>query len=105
MGRATDIWLTGAAHIHSQEDGAMAQNSRQGQRSGTASKKSGGHQEEVERPTGEGAFSGFQAQHRDSADWRRTPTSSPTTNNMGGASLDHHGSRGPRRSRWRNGHW
>ncbi|KAJ1123246.1 hypothetical protein NDU88_001719 [Pleurodeles waltl] len=34
----------------------MAKNSRQGQRSGTAPKKSGGHQEEVERPTGEGAF-------------------------------------------------
>ncbi|KAJ1193355.1 hypothetical protein NDU88_002653 [Pleurodeles waltl] len=32
----------------------MAKNSRQGQRSGTAPKKSGGHQEEVERPTGEG---------------------------------------------------
>ncbi|KAJ1091093.1 hypothetical protein NDU88_004220 [Pleurodeles waltl] len=31
----------------------MAQNSGQGQRSGTAPKKSGGHQEEVERPTGE----------------------------------------------------
>ncbi|KAJ1215990.1 hypothetical protein NDU88_003596 [Pleurodeles waltl] len=34
----------------------MAKNSRQGQRSGTAPKKSGGHQEEVERPTGEGAL-------------------------------------------------
>ncbi|KAJ1140710.1 hypothetical protein NDU88_007055 [Pleurodeles waltl] len=32
----------------------MAKNSRQGQRSGTAPKKSGRHQEEVERPTGEG---------------------------------------------------
>ncbi|KAJ1134523.1 hypothetical protein NDU88_000974 [Pleurodeles waltl] len=55
MGRATAIWLTGAAHLHSQEDGAMAQNSRQGQCSGTTPKKSGGHQEEVERPTGEGS--------------------------------------------------
>ncbi|KAJ1140457.1 hypothetical protein NDU88_006809 [Pleurodeles waltl] len=45
---------TGAAHIHSQEDGAMAKNRGQGQRCGTASKKSEGHQEEVERPTGEG---------------------------------------------------
>ncbi|KAJ1207357.1 hypothetical protein NDU88_002748 [Pleurodeles waltl] len=52
-GRATAIWLTGASHIHSQEDGAMAQNSGQGQRCGTAPKKSGGHREEVERPTGE----------------------------------------------------
>ncbi|KAJ1214205.1 hypothetical protein NDU88_001831 [Pleurodeles waltl] len=34
----------------------MAQNSGQRQRSGTAPKKSGGHQEEVERPTGEGPF-------------------------------------------------
>ncbi|KAJ1141633.1 hypothetical protein NDU88_007961 [Pleurodeles waltl] len=32
----------------------MAQNRGQGKRSGTAPKKSGGHQEEVERPTGEG---------------------------------------------------
>ncbi|KAJ1163947.1 hypothetical protein NDU88_004394 [Pleurodeles waltl] len=32
----------------------MAKNRRQGQRCGTASKKSGGHPEEVERPTGEG---------------------------------------------------
>ncbi|KAJ1207882.1 hypothetical protein NDU88_003272 [Pleurodeles waltl] len=32
----------------------MVQNRRQGQRCGTASKKSGGHPEEVERPTGEG---------------------------------------------------
>ncbi|KAJ1137421.1 hypothetical protein NDU88_003824 [Pleurodeles waltl] len=32
----------------------MVKNSRQGQRSGTAPKKSGRHQEEVERPTGEG---------------------------------------------------
>ncbi|KAJ1117147.1 hypothetical protein NDU88_005347 [Pleurodeles waltl] len=32
----------------------MAKDSRQGQRSGTAPKKSGRHQEEVERPTGEG---------------------------------------------------
>ncbi|KAJ1090825.1 hypothetical protein NDU88_003953 [Pleurodeles waltl] len=32
----------------------MAKNSGQGQRSGTTPKKSGGHQEEVERPTGEG---------------------------------------------------
>ncbi|KAJ1156539.1 hypothetical protein NDU88_009258 [Pleurodeles waltl] len=53
-GRATAIWLTGAAHIHGQEDGAMAQNSGQGQHCGTASKKSGGHQKEVEQPTGEG---------------------------------------------------
>ncbi|KAJ1137640.1 hypothetical protein NDU88_004038 [Pleurodeles waltl] len=55
----------------------MAQNSQQGQRSRTAPKKSGGHQEEVERPMGEGAFSGLQAQHCGTADWRRTPTSSP----------------------------
>ncbi|KAJ1194353.1 hypothetical protein NDU88_003642 [Pleurodeles waltl] len=54
MGRATAIWLTGAGHIHSQEDGAMAKNCGQGQCCGTASKKSGGHQKEVERITGEG---------------------------------------------------
>ncbi|KAJ1129764.1 hypothetical protein NDU88_008129 [Pleurodeles waltl] len=34
----------------------MAKNSRQGQHSGTAPKKSGGHEEEVERPTGEGTL-------------------------------------------------
>ncbi|KAJ1122141.1 hypothetical protein NDU88_000645 [Pleurodeles waltl] len=53
-GRAIAIRITGAAHLHCKEDGAMAKNSGQGQRSGTAPKKSGGHQEEVERPTGEG---------------------------------------------------
>ncbi|KAJ1153611.1 hypothetical protein NDU88_006370 [Pleurodeles waltl] len=55
----------------------MKKNSRQGQRSRTAPKKSGRHQEEVERPTGEGAFRGLQTQHRGTADWRQIPTSSP----------------------------
>ncbi|KAJ1136722.1 hypothetical protein NDU88_003137 [Pleurodeles waltl] len=55
----------------------MEQNSGQGQRSGAAPKKSGRHQEEVERPTGEGAFHGIQAQHRGAADWRRTPPPPP----------------------------
>ncbi|KAJ1122297.1 hypothetical protein NDU88_000790 [Pleurodeles waltl] len=55
-GRATSIRSTGAAHLHCKEDGAMAKNSGQGKRSGTAPKKSGGHQEEVERPTGDGTF-------------------------------------------------
>ncbi|KAJ1109696.1 hypothetical protein NDU88_007056 [Pleurodeles waltl] len=84
-GKATAIWITGAAHLNCKEDGAMAKNSRQGQRSGTTPKKSGGHQEVVERPTGEGAFRGIKKPPGGSADWRRTPTSSPTTNNMGGA--------------------
>ncbi|KAJ1209059.1 hypothetical protein NDU88_004438 [Pleurodeles waltl] len=55
----------------------MAKNSRQGQRSGTTPKKSGGHQEEVERPTGEGAFRGLKTPPGGSADWWQTPTSSP----------------------------
>ncbi|KAJ1201214.1 hypothetical protein NDU88_005028 [Pleurodeles waltl] len=54
-GRAAAIRITGAAHLNCKDDGAMAKNSGQGQRSGTAPKKSGGDQEEVERPTGEGA--------------------------------------------------
>ncbi|KAJ1089013.1 hypothetical protein NDU88_002166 [Pleurodeles waltl] len=58
-GRATAIRSTGAAHLNCKEDGAMAKNGGQGQRSGVAPKKSGGHQEEVERPTGEGAFRGL----------------------------------------------
>ncbi|KAJ1104974.1 hypothetical protein NDU88_002382 [Pleurodeles waltl] len=60
-------------------------NRGQGKRSGTAPKKSGGHQEEVERPTGEGAFRGLKIPPGGSADWRPTRTSSSTSNNMGGA--------------------
>ncbi|KAJ1149248.1 hypothetical protein NDU88_002063 [Pleurodeles waltl] len=53
-GRAKALWRTDAADITSKEDGAMAENRGQGQRRGTAPKNKGRHQEEVERPTGEG---------------------------------------------------
>ncbi|KAJ1153216.1 hypothetical protein NDU88_005977 [Pleurodeles waltl] len=53
-GRATAVRITGATDVHCKEDGAMAENCRQGQRSGTSSKNTRGNQEEVERPTGEG---------------------------------------------------
>ncbi|KAJ1187126.1 hypothetical protein NDU88_003905 [Pleurodeles waltl] len=42
------------------EDAAMAENRGQGQRSGAASKNTGCHQEEVERPMGEATFRGIQ---------------------------------------------
>ncbi|KAJ1218832.1 hypothetical protein NDU88_006404 [Pleurodeles waltl] len=75
------------------EDGAMAENRRQGQCSGTASKKSGGHQEEVERPMGEGPIPNVTRQ--EVPDISSPPTEEAHSDDSSSARLDQDNQPGP----------
>ncbi|KAJ1117124.1 hypothetical protein NDU88_005324 [Pleurodeles waltl] len=55
----------------------MAADRGQGQRGGTASQKSRGHPQTLERLTGKGALDGLATQHRSAEDWRGPPPTPP----------------------------
>ncbi|KAJ1085728.1 hypothetical protein NDU88_005853 [Pleurodeles waltl] len=71
----------------------MVKNNRQGQRSGTAPKKSGGHQEEVERPTGEGPLPNVTRQ--EGPDISTPPTEEAHSDDSSSGQLDRDDQPGP----------
>ncbi|KAJ1161351.1 hypothetical protein NDU88_001838 [Pleurodeles waltl] len=87
QGRATAVHGTSPANISGKEDGAMAEDYRQGELSGKPPTYKGRHIQEVERPEGEGALHVIQTPNRPHEDREWAPTTSPRAYIMGGDGL------------------